>query len=59
MNMANGNRREANPAIWVISGGKLYVFAGQAGADRFRLEPEANAIKAAANWRNLRDRPSQ
>ena len=36
MNMSNGVRREADPTVWVISNGKLYVFAGAGGAERFR-----------------------
>ncbi|MCW5747698.1 MAG: YHS domain protein [Alphaproteobacteria bacterium] len=59
MNMANGNRLEADPSIWVISSGRLYVFAGQAGQARFRQDPEASAMKAAANWQSLKDKPSQ
>ena len=59
MNMSNGVRRESDPTIWVISNGNLYVFAGTAGADRFRQEAQANAIKATANWKNLKNTPSQ
>ena len=59
MNMANGTRRESDPTIWVISSGRLYVFAGTGGAERFRLEAEANATKATANWKTLRNTPSQ
>jgi YHS domain-containing protein len=59
MNMANGTRRESDPTIWVISNGYLYVFAGTGGAERFRQDAEANAIKAATNWKSLRNTPSQ
>lgn len=58
-NMANGVRRESDPTVWVIIGGKLYVFAGTAGAERFRQEAQTLAIKAAANWKTLRTSPSQ
>ena len=35
MNMSNGVRREADPTVWVISNGNLYVFASSApGAGR-------------------------
>jgi hypothetical protein len=54
MNMANGVRREADPLIWIISDSRLYVFAGQAGSERFRLDIEANTQKAAFNWERLR-----
>lgn len=59
MNMANGTRRESDPTIWVISNGRLYVFAGTGGAERFRQEAEASALKATANWKTLRNTPSQ
>ena len=59
MNMANGVKREADPTLWVIANGNLYVFAGAAGAERFRNEAEAAAIRAAANWKNLKNTPSQ
>jgi YHS domain-containing protein len=58
-NMANGVRRESDPTIWVIVNDKLYVFAGAAGADRFRREGETAALKASTNWRTLKDTPSQ
>jgi YHS domain-containing protein len=59
MNMSNGVRREADPTIWVISNGNLYVFAGTGGADRFRQDPQVAASKAATNWKNLKNTPSQ
>ena len=43
----------------MISNGNLYVFAGTGGAERFRQDAEANAIKAAANWKTLKNTPSQ
>jgi len=58
MNMANGTKREADPTVWVIIGGKLYVFAGTAGADSFRKEAQVAADRAATNWKTLKDRPS-
>ncbi|MBL6617220.1 MAG: hypothetical protein ISP49_16820 [Reyranella sp.] len=58
-NMANGLRRESDPTVWAIMGDKLYVFAGVAGADRFRKEADVAAIKAASNWKTLKDAPTQ
>ena len=58
-NMANGVRRDSDPTIWVIVNDKLYVFAGAPGADRFRREGETAALKAVANWRTLKNTPSQ
>ncbi len=59
MNMSNGNVRESDPTIWVISDGRLYVFASSAGSERFRLEAAANAARAATNWQTLKNTPSQ
>lgn len=59
MNMANGNVRESDPTIWVISNGRLYVFASSPGSERFRLEAAANAARAATNWQTLKNTPSQ
>jgi YHS domain-containing protein len=59
MNMSNGVRRESDPSIWVISNGNLYVFAGTAGAERFRQNPNVAAARAVANWKTLKNTPSQ
>src|SRR3979409_2389793 len=59
MNMSNGVRREADPTVWVISNGNLYVFAGAGGAERFRQDPQVAATKAANNWRKHKNSPSQ
>lgn len=59
MNMSAGVRREADPTVWVISNGNLYVFAGASGAERFRQNPALAASNAAANWKNLKNTPSQ
>ena len=58
-NMANGVRRDSDPTVWVIIGDKLYVFAGTAGPERFRKDAETAALKASANWKTLKDTPSQ
>jgi YHS domain-containing protein len=58
MNLAGGVRREADPTIWSISNGKLYVFAGSGGQTRFR-EDTAAASRAAGNWEALKDTPIQ
>ena len=59
MNMSAGVRREADPAVWMISNGNLYVFAGPGGAERFRQDPDVAAARAAANWKTLKNTPSQ
>lgn len=58
-NMSNGQRRESDPTVWVIIGDKLYVFAGAAGADRFRQDAQTAALKAAANWKMLKATSNQ
>jgi YHS domain-containing protein len=58
MNMSSGVRREADPTIWVISNGNLYVFAGTGGQSRFR-EDTAAAGRASENWKTLKNTPSQ
>lgn len=58
MNMAGGVRRESDPTIWIISNGNLYVFAGTGGQTRFR-EDSAAAGRAIANWKTLKNTPSQ
>jgi len=59
MNMSAGVRREADPTIWVISNGNLYVFAGTGGSERFRQNPDVAAARAASNWKTLKNTPSQ
>jgi YHS domain-containing protein len=59
MNMAAGVRREADPTIWVISNGRLYVFAGAGGPGRFRENPALAAARASTNWQTLKDTANQ
>jgi YHS domain-containing protein len=59
MNMSAGVRREADPTVWVISNGNLYVFAGPGGAERFRQNPQVAVSRAAENWKTLKNTPSQ
>lgn len=53
-NMANGQRRESDPKVWLIADGKLYVFAGAAGAENFRKDTRTAALRAAENWKTLK-----
>jgi YHS domain-containing protein len=59
MNLANGVRRQSDPNNWVISNGRLYVFAGTAGMENFRKDPLNAAESAQANWRTLKDTATQ
>lgn len=53
-NMANGQRRESDPTVWLIADGKLYVFAGAAGAETFRKDTRTASLRAAENWKTLK-----
>ncbi len=59
MNLAAGRKREADPNNWIISDGKLYVFAGAAGPGNFAKDPRGNAARAAENWQHLKGEPVQ
>jgi YHS domain-containing protein len=59
MNMSAGVRREADPTVWMISNGNLYVFAGPSGAERFRQNPDLAVSRASTNWKTLKNTPSQ
>lgn len=53
-NMANGQRRESDPTVWLIADGKLYVFAAPAGAENFRKDTRTASLRAAENWKTLK-----
>ena len=53
-NMANGQRSESDPTVWLSADGKLYVFAGAAGADNFRKDTRTASLRAAENWKTLK-----
>lgn len=43
----------ADPTIWRIHKGKLYMFAARAGGKRFDQDPDAMISKAQAYWDSL------
>jgi hypothetical protein len=49
MALTRGEIHEANPEYWLISDGKLYIFSGPTGPDRFRQALTENLIKANQN----------
>ena len=49
MALARGEIHEANPEYWLISDGKLYIFGGPAGPERFRQALSENVLKANQN----------
>ena len=54
MALARGYLSQGNPQIYLVAGGRLYLFFSAANRDAFMLSP-ANAIKdAVANWGRLK-----
>ena len=49
MALARGEVHEANPEYWLVSDGKLYLFGGPSGWERFRQDPGGNIPKANDN----------
>jgi hypothetical protein len=49
MALARGEVHEANPEYWLVSGGKLYLFGGPSGWERFQKDLGRNIPKANDN----------
>ena len=49
MALTRGEVHEANPEYWLISGGKLYIFALPIGPEAFQQDLAGNLIKANQN----------
>ena len=56
MALARGEVHEANPEYWLVSGGKLYLFGGPSGWERFRQDVGGNIPKANDNRDLVRKR---
>ena len=56
MALARGEVHEANPEFWLVFGGKLYLFGGPSGRERFRQDPDGNIPKANDNRDLVRKR---
>ncbi|MGD9924934.1 MAG: YHS domain-containing (seleno)protein [Pseudorhodoplanes sp.] len=56
MALALGNVVEADPESWLISDGKLYIFGGPAGRDRFQQDLSENIAKANENRAQIQER---
>ena len=54
MLLSRGIKSEADPKLWTIANGKLYVFAKKPAIAKFQAAPVAISDKAAENWRQLR-----
>lgn len=57
MGMSKGVKVEANPENWLISDGRLFVFAPSDGPARFQADPQSAAVAADRNWEQLKDAP--
>lgn len=51
--LSNGVKVEADPTNWIISDGRLFLFAGATGPERMRADPSM-AGRAQAGWQKLR-----
>jgi YHS domain-containing protein len=55
--LSKGVKVEANPEVWRIVDGKLFVFAGTKVPEDMDKHPQATITEAEKNWKALRDRP--
>jgi len=55
--VSRGLKVEANPLMWRIVDGKLYVFAGSKIPDQMDSDPAPLIEKARANWTGLQGQP--
>ena len=52
--LSRGHKVEADPEVWTINNGKLYVFSGKRGLPIFNERPVEIAQKAGENLKQLR-----
>jgi YHS domain-containing protein len=57
MNIARGEKYEADPEAWVIADGKLYVFGAKEGVPMFRRQTASIVEKANEHWPELHKTP--
>lgn len=55
--LSKGVKVEADPLLWRIVDGKLYVFAGTSGPADMDSDPQALISQAEENWQTLKDKP--
>jgi hypothetical protein len=55
--LSKGMKVEADPLLWRIVDGKLYVFAGASGPADMDSDPQALISDAQENWTDLADKP--
>jgi YHS domain-containing protein len=54
MQLSRGIKAEADPEVWTITNGKLYVFSKKPAIPKFQQAPVEISQKAGENWRQLR-----
>jgi len=57
MGMSYGVKVEANPENWLISDGRLFVFASAKARESFQADAQDTAAAADRNWEKLKDTP--
>jgi len=57
MGMSKGKKVEADPANWLISDGRLFVFASPKARELFQADTRGTAAVADSNWQLLKDAP--
>ena len=57
INIARGEKYEADPQAWVIADGKLYVFGAKEGVPIFRAQSTGIIAEAKQHWPELRQTP--
>lgn len=57
MGMSKGMKVEADPANWLISDGRLFVFASSKARERFQADVQGRAAAADSNWQLLKEAP--
>jgi YHS domain-containing protein len=57
MGMSRGMKVEADPANWLISDGRLFVFASPRAREHFLADTQSRTAAADKNWQLLKDAP--
>lgn len=50
MGLSKGVKAIADPEVWTIVDGKLYLYFSKGARDKFRQNPQENIKKAEASW---------
>ncbi len=55
---AIGKKFTADPTVWLIQDGKLYLNLNPAIGEKFKEQLSDNIVKADANWTKIKDQPA-